>query len=260
MADLDLRAVHGRLLGVLLEVDRVCRAHDIAYQLAAGTLLGAIRHAGFIPWDDDVDLCMTRAEYERFVAIAPAALGPAFLLRNRTTDETASFAFSKVLGEAAEPGGRRVFIDIFPFDPVRPDRLFGRLHIALAALLWRARAIGSRPAAAPRDLRGRLLAVAAMACRAIGPRRLNTATDWLARLNGRRDTGFVACLVSGRPSARKARPTHSLTHRVEVAFEGHLLPAPHNHAEVLTNLYGEYLQLPPLEKRRPTHLHRPIVT
>ena len=76
---------------MLVDIDRVCREHNIAYFLDAGTLLGARRHGGFIPWDDDVDLGMPRDDYERFLQEAPEALGT--LLCQLPEYEFASGAF-----------------------------------------------------------------------------------------------------------------------------------------------------------------------
>jgi len=61
-----LADLHEQLLIIMDDIDRVCRAHDIKYTIADGTLLGAIRHKGFIPWDDDMDVRMVRSEFEKF--------------------------------------------------------------------------------------------------------------------------------------------------------------------------------------------------
>ena len=73
--DRDLRKLQLLELRILKEIDRVCRELGITYFLDSGSVLGALRHGGFIPWDDDIDLGMPRADYDRFVAEAPALLG-----------------------------------------------------------------------------------------------------------------------------------------------------------------------------------------
>lgn len=65
----DLSAVHGADLAILKEIDRICRKHKIQYLMDAGTLLGAVRHKGFIPWDDDADVAFTRENYEKFKTV-----------------------------------------------------------------------------------------------------------------------------------------------------------------------------------------------
>ena len=84
-------------LGILLDVKRVCEALGIEFFLGEGTLLGAVRHQGFIPWDDDIDLLMRRSEYERFLRRAPPLLAPKYAVQHastvkgwlRSTDSTA---------------------------------------------------------------------------------------------------------------------------------------------------------------------------
>lgn len=78
--------VHETLIGALKAIDAACRALGIDYWLDGGTLLGAIRHSGPIPWDDDIDLCMMRADLERFVRKAPPLLGPAYSVQTPADD------------------------------------------------------------------------------------------------------------------------------------------------------------------------------
>ena len=67
MADYSVKQIQERILSIMLVIDKVCREHNITYYLSDGTMLGAVRHGGFIPWDDDADMAMPRADYERFI-------------------------------------------------------------------------------------------------------------------------------------------------------------------------------------------------
>lgn len=84
-------------LEILEDIDKVCRKYGISYYADAGTLLGAVRHQGFIPWDDDLDLCMMRNDYNRFISIAQKALPKGYLVRNIHTDSTYTEMFTRVL-------------------------------------------------------------------------------------------------------------------------------------------------------------------
>ncbi len=125
MTEQELRKVQLLQLKILKEVKKVCEKYKISYFLDAGTLLGSIRHGGFIPWDDDLDIAMKRSEYERFIQVAQSELGTEYFLQTQDTDEHYGLPFAKVrlLGtEFLENKSRKskahkeIFIDIFPYD------------------------------------------------------------------------------------------------------------------------------------------------
>ena len=91
-----LQKVQPILLDMLREIHRVCTEHQIPYVLYRGTFLGAVRHQGFIPWDDDMDVAMLREDYDRFCRIAPEALGKDYCFQNWHTDENYAHPFGKV--------------------------------------------------------------------------------------------------------------------------------------------------------------------
>ncbi len=91
-----LNACTANVVRTVFEVDRICREEDIPYFIIAGTALGAVRHGGFIPWDDDFDIGMKRQDYERFLQIAPEKLDSAYFLQNHDTDPAAPFYFTKL--------------------------------------------------------------------------------------------------------------------------------------------------------------------
>lgn len=114
------------MLEILKIVHNICKENNITYFLDGGTLLGAIRHGGFIPWDDDVDISMPRKDYEKFLCIAPNYLPEDLLLQTSETEPGYDQPFAKIrkkgtlLLEFNETGKENynhgIFIDIFPFD------------------------------------------------------------------------------------------------------------------------------------------------
>ncbi len=125
MDDKLLRQVQLVQLEILKEVKRVCDENNITYSLEGGTLLGAIRHKGFIPWDDDLDISMVRDEYERFLKIAPKVIDSKYIVQSWYSDQGYGLPFAKVrkrdtlyLEKATEKAvcNQGIFIDIFPYD------------------------------------------------------------------------------------------------------------------------------------------------
>jgi lipopolysaccharide cholinephosphotransferase len=113
------------LLNMLQDVDRICRKNGLNYWLDKGTLLGAIRHQGFIPWDDDVDIAMPREDYLKFISIAKDELDCGYEIENLSTNKECTVAWTKIRdkstlllekGKKVEGG---VFIDIFPVDNIK---------------------------------------------------------------------------------------------------------------------------------------------
>ena len=132
-----LRDVQKVQLEILLEFDRICRKHGLKYLLFAGTLLGAVRHKGFIPWDDDIDVCMLRGDYERFLTVCKDELSAELFLQTTDTDREYPLQFAKLrknntrfveksMSDLKIHHG--VFIDIFPLDNVMPHSFIGRFQ------------------------------------------------------------------------------------------------------------------------------------
>lgn len=118
-------------LEILKEFDRVCKMNNLNYSLGSGTMLGAVRHKGFIPWDDDIDVLMPANDYKKFCKIAPKAFSEKFFLQTSYTDSWyASFSKVRMNGTTAIEKGfencrfhQGVWIDIFPIVGV-PTRIF----------------------------------------------------------------------------------------------------------------------------------------
>lgn len=144
-----LRKLQLTQLEILKAVDAFCRDNNIKYSLYAGTLLGAIRHKGFIPWDDDLDICMEREEYNRFVEIWERKKPKGYLLQNKENTPSFIHSFSKIRKEHTtflEYEGEEnsfysgIFIDVFPIDRFPNGILSGavfRWHCLVYQLLTR---------------------------------------------------------------------------------------------------------------------------
>ena len=129
----ELRLLQNTLLEMLLDVLAVCQAHNIRAFLLGGTALGAVRHKGFIPWDDDIDIGMPRDDYKRFIPVFETYLSDRYVLNAPNYSETALARFPKILKKASylDTGGIRdkslckVFLDIFIVDRI-PENTFKR--------------------------------------------------------------------------------------------------------------------------------------
>jgi lipopolysaccharide cholinephosphotransferase len=142
----QLDKVHRVQLEIALEVKRICDLYNIKYFLIAGTLLGAVRHGGFIPWDDDMDIGMLREDYEKFISIAKTELSSKYVLQ--TWDEDINFGqpFAKIRKNGTRfveknsskvEGHKGIYIDIFPFDNVPENLIARKVHSIKIYLLKR---------------------------------------------------------------------------------------------------------------------------
>lgn len=125
----DLKRLHSELTEIMAEIIRVCKLLDIPYFIQGGTAIGAFFNQGFVPWDDDIDLGMLRADYQRFLNEAPRVISDRFFIQHFSTEPRTPFYFIKVrkngtlfLEEAYKdmPIHHGIFVDIFPYDHV-PD-------------------------------------------------------------------------------------------------------------------------------------------
>ena len=130
-----LRHLHGELKETLREVVRVCEAANIPYFIQGGTAIGSHFFDDIVPWDDDIDLGMTRENYQRFLKEAPALLGKEYTLQEFTTEPDTPFYFAKVRKRGTRfvesewvglPIAEGVYIDIFPYDLIPDDEALAR--------------------------------------------------------------------------------------------------------------------------------------
>ncbi len=265
--DLELlRDVQLACTRILAEFDRVCRELEIDYVVYGGTAIGAVRHRGFIPWDDDIDVCLTRADYERFLRDAPSVLAPDFEIANSRVYADFPNMFTKLalrdtafIPEFCKDCAYRLplAIDLMPFDNVPDDE---RLYRAQSRRTWLwGRLIYLRASGHPYlELIGwrRTLALTASLVAHWGMRLLRVRPRWLqhqwekaARLYENQPTHLIADYCDRNPLAW-AVTIDDLFPAIEVPFEDITVKLPREYDKILTNGYGDYMQLPPEENRK----------
>ena len=261
-----LRAVQLVQLEILTEVDRVCRENNIRYWLAGGTQLGAVRHGGFIPWDDDLDIAMKREDYRRFTEIAPTKMDPKYLLQDWNTDNGFGLPFAKIRKAGTvytEAGSRKIsafrgiYIDVFPYDNL-PDnenersRLRKRLWFLLRMMLMKQRYTPWR-----NDNRFSLKRFVAyipfrfLSCFA-GADRLKRDYESAAQQNNGIRTEYM--FNSGEPEDVKyPMPAEMLSDLILHKFEDKEFWIPRDYDGYLKTAYGDYMKLPPENERENMH-------
>lgn len=143
LSDDDIRRVQSVLLDMLCDLDALCRKHSISYFLCGGTALGAVRHGGFIPWDEDVDVGMPRRDYDRLTELLLAEYGDKYWVQSIWNNENYDLPFLKIRKKGtrfieifeSDPAHAGVFIDIYPLENVPDFAPWRWLHGAVSDFL-----------------------------------------------------------------------------------------------------------------------------
>lgn len=270
LSDLKLPNTHdGRLdaiqkmqLSYLLEVDRICRKHGIKYFLGGGTLLGAIRHHGFIPWDDDSDIMMLREDYDKFAKIAETELPANMTFQSGKTDKNCFYEFNKLRVEgtvfatdfAKEHRSINIGIafDIFCHDKTANSKLGRKIHLAATVFTralvlnkWNKRKV---------DNGSRLQSAVTNFFVKIFPLRFSyfLMNHTISFFKRKKNAKYLYDGM-GRNVYNGSFDSSILDEVTYADFEGYQLPVPKRYDEYLTFLYGDYMELAPLSTRLGCH-------
>lgn len=247
----SLRDHQMAMLELLREFDRVCKALEIPYTLFAGTLLGAVRHKGYIPWDDDLDIIMHRRDYERFLREAEPLLDTERFYLQKEYSEHFPMFFSKLClnnttclekYHSKDPLIHQgIYMDIFPCDNAL-ESSFGRKCQFLASKVVIAKALDRR--GYDTDSRGKKIIM--LLCRLLPGKpffRLAKA--------GKDDSTCVHSFLGGSRSFSKSVYSRQIfADSVRVPFEDGDYPIPGGYDALLRILYGDYMTLPPPEQQQ----------
>jgi lipopolysaccharide cholinephosphotransferase len=245
----QLRACQLKQLSILEEIDRICQRRQINYWLDGGTLLGAVRHGGFIPWDDDIDIAMRQDDLERFINIAPAELREGLFLQTPQTEPESKEPIIKVrdlnsfyvegADNFAADYQKGLYVDIFPMTayPTLPRQWVKRITLGISksySILRKAHYYSLRSFAE---------------FFWFGAKYLLCTSLWKVLSTLRpKDTYFSNILINNGYGIMHRQdsifPTSTIT------FEGKTFRAPANPNAYLSDLYRNYMEIPPKEQRK----------
>ena len=240
--------------------DDICREYNLKYSLDYGTLLGAIRHKGFIPWDDDIDICMPRDDYDRFSQLMVEHPDERYHFYTPETDAKYLFTFGKVVDthtigrELSKNVGVEmgVCIDIFPFDTETPDENIRQKRykqfVKYRSIIDFVRSKEHKGT----GLRGIISKIADMCFSIYGKKRfINKVVKFGKRYNNSNSNWINRMVCFYNP--KRAMPKDLFENLITAPFEGREFSIVSNWDYFLTNIYGDYMKLPPEEERIPHH-------
>lgn len=253
-----LEALQQIMLAYLLEVDRICKKHNIQWYLGGGTLLGAARHKGFIPWDDDVDIMMLREDYDKFLEVAPDELPEGMILSDPKKDKYYNYAYAKLritdtvfatdFSKYHKNMSNGFAFDIFCHDKTANSKLGQKLHSQLT-LFWLAMVFNKWNHR--RVYNGKKVQSAiSNFLKNIFPLRFSMRM-LLFTLEMFKHKKNAKYLYDGMGySVHKGGFNKGfLDDEIRVDFCGYKMPVPARYKEYLTNHYGDFMELAPLSTR-----------
>ena len=249
-------------LDMLVEFDRVCRKNDINYVIYGGTMLGAIRHKGFIPWDDDIDIGILREDYEKFKEHMDELDPKICYFQDHTTDKEYRWGYGKIrrtgtkyvrVGQEHLKFKTGIFIDVFPLDDI-PKTTIGQMlqdfkFYCLRKILWSE--VGKYSTKGFMKVWYTLLSK-------IDPQKVHKYIDRTRRKSKNSSSNMVRTLLftsTGklyRKNPIKMRygiPKRWILDRAEYEFEGHKFYGTKDYDEIMKYTYGDYMKLPPEDQR-----------
>lgn len=235
---------------ILDYIASICEENGIQYYLAYGTLLGAVRHQGFIPWDDDIDIYMLRNDYMRFISVVSQKQHERYKLLSRYNDPDYYYEFAKVvdsktlvsINNVKTNTKEGVWVDIFPLDYISNHVKIQKTLINVS-VAFRILSVYTK---FPSDKHNKVFIPLWLISRFIGPTFFLKVTEKLSTMGkNKNEVGYMASIGM----LHFHFPAVLCQDKCLLPFEGNKYIAFKEYDKYLTLQYGDYMQLPPIEKR-----------
>lgn len=243
---------------ILKKIDAFCKEYGLTYFLAHGSLIGAVRHQGFIPWDDDIDISMPRVDYEKFVSSFKDDTVSIYSLR---TVSSCRYPYAKaydIRTEVYEGSFKHMSdyganIDIFPYD-FAPSDDNQRKKLVRKTRFWQMvlKVKLSRVSSIMTMKQNLIIAPGRVLLAFTSATSLARKIDTLARTHETTKGGKMGCLVWGY-GEREIVDASVFSSTIPMSFEGFAASVPIGYDVLLTSMYGSYMELPPVEKQTTHH-------
>ena len=259
MKEITLDELKSIEIDILKYIHDFCKQNGIQYFLMSGTLLGAVRHKGFIPWDDDIDISMKREEYEKFVKIFNNT-NSRYKVITCYNNENYYLPFAKVVDNNTllienldKKTNMGVFVDVFPLDTYRAQDIetgtFYKRQLGLIkALTMKTSKLYKYP-----KTKQPIVFFMKVLTAFLSPNWFARRIDRIAQDKSDKNGELLGCAVTLVYGKKELMDKDIFNDAVEMEFEGHYFCAPQGYKNLLENLYGDYMKLPPLEKRVTHH-------
>lgn len=262
--DVTTKKLHLCQLLLAAELKRICQKHNIKYFMIAGTLLGAVRHKGFIPWDDDMDFAIMRKDFPKFLTVCRNELGDKFILQDMFSDPHYALPVAKLLlkgtdfterNAAKNKSQKGIFIDIFPYDNIPDDEKSRKKHNKNTYFLKRLFLAkqGYTIAQKGQTLKSLVYFLLKILSGFILKKCIRKKLDSELRRFENQNTKKVAALGGAYGYTKESVNREWFNETVDLPFEDITLAAPKDYVEYLTYFYGDYMTPPPEDKRYNRH-------
>ena len=264
MAQTDNNSILRKLqlteLEILTELDRLCRKHNLRYYIVGGTLIGAVRHGGFIPWDDDIDVSMPRKDFKKLLKISKTELSQGYFLQTHKTERKCPFHYMKLRKNGTffdeekfshKLFHKGIFMDIFPLDFIPENKLLQKLIFGSFGLFSGLIASKDKTDEYLFKDRSAVLTLPLKVLRFILPLWLMQGLRSLvAKISNLLSNKKLLASLSGfHGYPKEISPQEWWAQGCEVEFEGKKVMAPSDYQTLLTHMFGNYMELPPEEER-----------